>query len=301
MRIAVAATGEVAIPTLNWLRGSAHEIALVISRPDRPAGRGRTVKTSLVSQWALENNIVLIRPESPLELDGSINDLDLVLTIGYGQLVPENVLNLPRYGFINLHFSLLPTYRGAAPAQRAIENGERESGVTVFALEKGLDTGPIYSSARIEIQPTWRSADLLSVLAEMGPSVVARALDAVESGLAPVPQNGVSSNAPKISKEEAKIDWNHSAEVLLRRIRAFFPHPVAWSEYHGGVFKITSASFSNQSLAPGEIQVVENEVVVGCGQGSAIVLKTVISAGKKEMAGMDWARGARLSAGAHFG
>ena len=301
MRIAVAGTPGVAIPTLNWLCESAHEIALVISQPDRPAGRGRTVKSSPVSQWALDNGFPLIRPESPQELDGAINDLDLVLTIGYGQLLPENVLKLPRYGFINLHFSLLPAYRGAAPAQRAIENGDGESGVTVFALDKGMDTGAIYSSARIKIQPTWRSSDLLQVLAEMGPSVVALALDAIENGLAPVPQNGISSYAPKISKEEAKIDWDQNADVILRRIRAFFPHPVAWSDFHGGVFKVIAASLSDLTLAPGEIQVIENEVVVGCAQGSAIVLNRVISAGKKEMAGMDWARGARLSAGAHFG
>ena len=301
MRIAVAGTPGVAIPTLNWLCESTHEIVLVISRPDRPAGRGRTVKSSPVSQWALDNSFPLIRPDSPHELNGMINDLDLVLTIGYGQLLPENILKLPRYGFINLHFSLLPAYRGAAPAQRAIENGETESGVTVFALDKGLDTGAIYSSARIDIQPTWRSADLLPVLAGMGPSVVARAFDAIESGLAPVPQNGISSYAPKISKEEAKIDWNQNAEVILRRIRAFFPHPVAWSDFHGVVFKITAASLSDRTLGPGEIQVIEDEVIVGCAQGSAIVLKSVISAGKKEMAGMDWARGARLLAGEHLG
>ena len=195
----------------------------------------------------------------------------------------------------------MPAYRGAAPVQRAIENGESETGVTVFALDKGLDTGAIYSSARIEIQPTWRSADLLPVLAGMGPSVVALAFDAIENGHAPAPQNGISSHAPKISKKEAKIDWNHNAEVILRRIRAFFPHPVAWSDYRGGVFKITAASLSDEDLASGEIQVIDREVVVGCGQGSAIVLKSVISAGKKEMAAMDWARGARISAGAHFG
>ena len=301
MRIAVAGTPGVAIPTLNWLCESTHEIALVISQPDRPAGRGRTVKSSPVSQWALDNSFPLIRPESPQELDGAINDLDLVLTIGYGLLLPENVLKLPRYGFINLHFSLLPAYRGAAPAQRAIENGEVETGVTVFALDKGLDTGAIYSSARIEIQPTWRSADLLLVLAGMGPSAVARAIDAIESGLVPVPQNGISSYAPKISKKEAKIDWNQNAEVILRRIRAFFPHPVAWSDFRGGVLKITAASLSDRTLGPGEIQVIENEVIVGCAQGSAIVLKSIISAGKNEMAGMDWARGARFSAGEHLG
>ena len=301
MHIGVAATPEVAIPTLNWLYGSEHEIALVISQPDRPAGRGREMRSSAVSRWAIEKNLPLLRPQSPQELDGVINDLDLVLTIGYGSLIPEGILKLPRHGFLNLHFSLLPAYRGAAPAQRAIEHGEVHSGVTVFALDKGMDTGPIYSSAKVEIQPDWRAQELLSVLADMGPRVAAAAFAAIEKGITPTPQIGLSSLAPKISKNEAKIDWNKSAEVILRCIRAFFPQPVAWSEFQDGVFKITSAAIFDALLAPGQIRVIENNVVVGCGQESAIALLRVLPMGKKEMSGMDWARGARLGVGAHFG
>lgn len=301
MRIGVAATPEVAIPTLNWLYESEHEIALVISQPDRPAGRGREIKSSAVSRWAIERNLPLLRPQTPQELDAVISDLDLVLTIGYGVLLPENILKLPRHGFLNLHFSLLPAYRGAAPAQRAIEHGELQSGVSVFALDKGMDTGPIYSSAQVEIQPDWRTAELLPVLADMGPRVVAAAFVAIEKGIAPRPQIGLSSLAPKISKSEAKIDWNESAETILRRIRAFYPQPVAWSEFQGGVLKITSATIFNAFVVPGQVRVVENNVVVGCGQGSALALLGVLPAGKKEMAGMDWARGARLGDGAQLG
>lgn len=301
MRIAVAATPEVAIPTLNWLYESEHEIALVISQPDRPAGRGRKIRSSAVSRWAIERNLPLLHPQTPQELVGVINDLDLVLTIGFGVLLPENILKLPRHGFLNLHFSLLPAYRGAAPAQRAIEHGEVLSGVTVFALDKGMDSGPIYSSAQVGIRSDWRTAELLPVLADMGPRVVAAAFAAIEKGIAPTPQIGLTTLAPKISRSEAKIDWNHNAEVILRRIRAFYPQPVAWSEFQGGVFKITAATVFNALVAPGQIRVIENSVVVGCGQGSALALLNVLPAGKKEMAGMDWARGVRLGEGAHLG
>lgn len=301
MRIAVAATPEVAIPTLNWLYESEHEIALVISQPDRPAGRGREIRGSAVSRWAIERNLPLLHPQTPQELAGVINDLDLVLTIGYGVLLPEDILKLPRHGFLNLHFSLLPAYRGAAPAQRAIEHGELLSGVTVFALDKGMDTGPIYSSAQVEIQPDWRTTELLPVLAGMGPRVVATAIAAIEKGIAPTPQIGLTTLAPKISKLEAKIDWNYNAKVILRHIRAFYPQPVAWSEFQGGVFKITSATIFDALVEPGQISVIENNVVVGCGQGSALALLRVLPAGKKEMAGMDWVRGAHLGDGAHLG
>lgn len=301
MRIGVAATPDIAIPTLNWLYESEHEIALVISKPDRLSGRGRKIKHTAVSTWAIEKSLPLLRPESPLELDGAINNLDLVLTIGYGVLLPMSILKLPRHGFLNLHFSLLPAYRGAAPVQRAIENGEVESGVTVFALDKGMDTGPIYSYAKIEIENGWRAQELILALAEMGPSVVGEAFAAIEKGVAPTPQVGISSVAPKISKQEAKVDWNQSAGTVLRRIRAFYPQPIAWCEFRDGVLKITSATLSQLSLAPGELMISENRVVVGCGDDCAIALVRVIPAGKREMDAMDWARGARLNKGEQSG
>lgn len=301
MRIGIAATPDVAIPTLNWLRDSVHEIALVISQPDRPSGRGREISSSAVTDWAIEEGIALIRPESPNQLIGAIEDLDLVLTIGYGVLLPESILKLPRYGFLNLHFSLLPAYRGAAPVQRAIENGESITGVTVFALDKGMDTGPIYSSASIAIQPEWRTQELLLELAAIAPAVVAAAFIEIENNVAPRAQSGLASPAPKITKEEARIDWNQSAQVISRRIRAFYPAPGAWSMWNGAGFKVTRANIFQADLSVGKIAIIDGHVIVGCGQKSALSLLTVIPAGKKEMDARDWARGARLSAGAHFG
>lgn len=301
MRIGVAATPDVAIPTLNWLLESEHQISLVISQPDRPAGRGRELTPSPVTLWAQAQGIELLRPESPSELIGAIQALDIVLTIGYGVLLPEAILSLPRYGFINLHFSLLPAYRGAAPAQRAIENGESVTGVTVFSLDKGMDTGPIYTTTDLAIDKDWRSLELLKALAELGPQVVNEALLAIESGVKPHPQNGLATLAPKITKEEARIDWLLSSLTLSRKIRAFYPAPCAWSTWEENSFKITRAHASTADLSVGEIAVIDGDVVVGCGEGTALTLESVVPAGKKEMTAIEWARGARLMQGAHFG
>ncbi len=300
MRIGVAATPAVALPTLDWLFESAHEIALVISQPDRPAGRGRPLVSSDVSQWALDRKIPLIRPHSPEELLGYIEDLDCVLTIGYGVLLPESILLLPRHGFLNLHFSILPAYRGAAPVQRALERGESATGVTVFALDKGMDTGAIYSQAHLSIEPIWRSSELMNALALLGPNVVEAALVAIEQGIKPTPQMGATSIAPKISKTEARIDWSLSSEVTLARIRGFFPKPCAWSQFNAVVLKVIQAQIFNAALRPGEISVIDGNLVVGCADSSAIALLRVLPGGRKEMSGIEWSRGLHLHGGEHF-
>jgi len=182
VRIGVAATPDVAIPTLNWLLQSEHEIGLIITQPDRPAGRGQVLQQTAVSDWAQGHQIPVVKPGSSQELVGTIEDLDLVLTIGYGVLLPENILSLPKHGFLNLHFSLLPAYRGAAPAQRALHNGETITGVTVFQLDKGMDTGPIFAQQAIDIDPSWRSFELLKHLSDLGPKVVERSFEMIENG-----------------------------------------------------------------------------------------------------------------------
>jgi methionyl-tRNA formyltransferase len=301
MRIGVAATPDVAIPTLDWLLHSEHSLELVITQPDKPAGRGRTLTQSIVGDWANAHKISLLKPLSSDDLIGKIEELDLVLTIGYGVLLPEHILNLPKNGFLNLHFSLLPAYRGAAPAQRALQNGESKTGVTVFQLDKGMDTGPIYSQATIEIEPTWRSVELLDQLARIGPQSVADAFDMVKQGLKPFVQSGTTSIAPKISKAEAKIDFNKPAIDVTNSIRAFTYDPGAWTLWKGEPFKITSAQISSeQSIPTGSLLTLGHSVFVGTSNGALEIL-TVIPSGKKEMTASEWARGARLSGGEFFG
>jgi methionyl-tRNA formyltransferase len=232
---------------------------------------------------------------------GKVEDLDLVLTIGYGVLIPESILSLPKKGFLNLHFSLLPAYRGAAPAQRALHNGEVTTGVTVFQLDKGMDTGPIFAQESITIDPSWRSLELLNELANLGPDVVKRAFEMIESGKSSSVQVGNSTNAPKISKAEAKIDFTRDSTLIANAIRAFTYEPGAWTLWKGESFKICATGVSNTSSGtPGGIFILDKSVFVSTGSG-AIELLRVIPAGKKEMDAIDWARGARLTGGEIFG
>jgi methionyl-tRNA formyltransferase len=301
MRIGVAATPDVAIPTLDWLLQSEHSLELVITQPDKPAGRGRTLSQSIVGDWAVAHGISLFKPSSPDDLIGKIEDLDLILTIGYGVLLPERILTLPKHGFLNLHFSLLPAYRGAAPAQRALQNGEVKTGVSVFQLDKGMDTGPIYSQATIDIQPSWRSVELLNELAKVGVQSVSEALQLVKQGQTPTIQSGNSSIAPKISKAEAKIDFTTSALQVVNAIRAFTYEPGAWTTWKGEPFKITSAQLASENNFPtGTLATIEGSVFVGTKDGAVEIL-TVIPSGKKEMTASEWARGARLSGGELLG
>ena len=301
MRIGVAATPDVAIPTLNWLLQSEHEVSLVITQPDRPAGRGRSLQHSVVAEWAEGHQITVVKPETPQDLIGKIEDLDLVLTIGYGVLLPENILSLPKKGFLNLHFSLLPAYRGAAPAQRALHNGETVTGVTVFQLDKGMDTGPVFARESLNIDPTWRSFELLQRLAHLGPNVVKRSFEMIESGKNSIEQVGTPSNAPKISKTEAKIDFNQDYISIANAIRAFTYEPGAWTLWKGEPFKICATRMSDQTLdTPGKISVIDKSVFVSTGSGALEILR-VIPSGKKEMDAIEWARGARLNGGDFFG
>jgi len=301
MRIGVAATPDVAIPTLDWLLQSEHSLELVITQPDKPAGRGRILTQSIVGDWAVAHGISLFKPSSPDDLIGKIEDLDLILTIGYGVLLPERILSLPKHGFLNLHFSLLPAYRGAAPAQRALQNGEVKTGVSVFQLDKGMDTGPIYSQATIDIQPSWRSVELLNELAKVGVQSVSEALLLVKQGQTPTIQSGNSSIAPKISKAEAKIDFTTSALQVVNAIRAFTYEPGAWTTWKGEPFKITSARLASEHNFPtGTLATIEGSVFVGTKDGAVEIL-TVIPSGKKEMTASEWARGARLSGGELLG
>jgi methionyl-tRNA formyltransferase len=301
MRIGVAATPDVAIPTLNWLLKSDHTIEVVITQPDKPAGRGRNLKQSVVADWATANFIRVLKPTKPSELIGHLEELDLVLTIGYGVLLPEEILNLPRHGFLNLHFSLLPAYRGAAPAQRALHNGEVQSGVTVFQLEKGMDTGPIYSQQELDIAPEWRSFELLREMSLLGPSCVEQAFTMINAGHSPVMQSGVASIAPKINKAEAQLNFSLTSQSILNAIRAFTYEPGAWSLWKGEPFKITNARLTETiSSKISHIRIEGTSVLVGTGDYD-LEITQVIPAGKKEMPAIDWARGARLTGGEIFG
>ena len=297
MKIAVAASPEVAIPTLEYLLASQHELALVISRPDSQVGRGRELTPTAVSSWAMAHGIELYRPNKAADLDERLKSFDLVITIGYGVLLPEFILSQPKHGFINLHFSLLPRLRGAAPAQRAIIEGVTETGVTVFQLDAGMDTGPTYLQAKHLIKLNTTAGELLNELALLGPSAIGQTISAIESGIQPIPQDhSIATGAAKLGKAEAQIDWANSAGKIVNKILGFAPNPGATAKFRGEVLRILRAQVSEISLPVGEISLTNGSVVVGTST-NAVELLEVTPAGKKAMSASAWANGARLVAG----
>jgi len=297
VKIAVAASPDVAIPTLEYLQSSSHNLALVISRPDSQVGRGREFAPTSVSSWALLNRIELYRPSKVTDFDERLREFDLVITIGYGLILPQYLLDQPKYGFINLHFSLLPKLRGAAPVQRAIINGLTETGVTVFKLNAGMDTGPIYVQERFPIAAEVTAGELLIELAKLGPNLIANTLTMIETGVEPTEQNhNLASTAPKLSKLESQITWDNSATQIVNQINGYSPNPGATATFRGDVIKINRARISDFQLSVGEIVLASGKVLVGTSD-LAVELIEVTPAGKRTMSAVAWANGARFSAG----
>jgi len=301
VKIAVAASPEVAIPTLEYLLASQHELALIISRPDNQVGRGREITQTAVSTWAIAHGIELYRPNKAADFDERLKNYDLVITIGYGVLLPEFILSQPKHGFINLHFSLLPKLRGAAPAQRAIIEGFTETGVTVFQLDAGMDTGPIYRQKEIAMPDKATTSSLLEDLAAIGAPVVLDAIKAIEANEIPVIQSEIGrSRAEKLSKDEGRIDWQLPATKIERKIRAFYPAPGAWTTFRDEAIRIESAQTNEaKSGQLGELLLEGKELFVCTAEGSLQIF-TVKPAGKASMPAMDWVNGARIEPEARF-
>jgi methionyl-tRNA formyltransferase len=253
------------------------------------------MQASPVAQWAMANGIDTHKPESKDEIGKLVNGLDLVLTIGFGTIIPEDILQIPRYGFINLHFSLLPRWRGAAPVQRAIEAGDSVTGVTVFQLDKGMDTGPIYSTSQITLSSEVSTGQLFDTLADLGVKPVLSSLQMIVAGEKPKPQSEVgATRAKKLSKEEGRIDWTSEALDILRKVNAFNPNPGAWSEFRGQVLKINAVRISDQILPAGQINSFSKSILVGT-SSYAVELIEVTPAGKSTLSASAWANGARLT------
>ncbi len=307
MRLIFAGTPEVALPALDAVAGSRHELLAVLTRPDAPAGRGRHLVRSPVGGWADERGIEVLTPAKPREpafLD-RLRALapDCVPVVAYGALVPPAALEIPRYGWVNLHFSLLPAWRGAAPVQYSVLHGDEVTGASVFQLEQGLDTGPVFGTLTETIGPADTAGDLLGRLAVAGARLLVDVLDGIEDGiLAPQPQpdDGVTQ-APKLTVEDAQIRWVEPAFAVDRRIRAATPAPGAWTTLRGERVKLGPVRrTTGEALPAGEILVERNRVLVGTGT-VPVQLGEVRAAGKKPMPADAWARGTRPEPGERFG
>ncbi|WP_433566412.1 methionyl-tRNA formyltransferase [Nocardia sp. CA-151230] len=303
MRLVFAGTPEPAVPSLRRLiESSRHEVVGVVTRPDAVAGRGRKITRSPIGRLADEHGIPVFTPKRPSEPE-FIEQLtalapDCCPVVAYGALLPEPVLDIPRHGWINLHFSLLPAWRGAAPVQAAILAGDEYTGASTFRIEKGLDTGPVFGTMTERIAVADTAGSLLERLADSGSVLLESTLDAVEDGTVhaiPQPLDGISY-APKVDPEAGRIRWSQPALAIDRRIRAVTPAPGAWTEIDGKRLKLGPVEMMEETLPVGTIDIRKTGVYLGTAS-TAVRLTQVQPQGKRMMPALDWARGARLEPG----
>ncbi|MGF1648749.1 MAG: methionyl-tRNA formyltransferase [Kineosporiaceae bacterium] len=300
MRLVLAGTPAPAVPALRALLASRHEVAAVLTRPDAAAGRGRRSLPSPVRLAAAEAGLEVLTPQRVRDPD-LLDRLrriapDCCPVVAYGALIPPAALGIPPHGWVNVHFSVLPAWRGAAPVQRAIAAGDAETGVTVFRLDEGLDTGPVLATMVEPLRPRDTAGEVLDRLATAGADLLVRVLDAVEAGALqarPQAADGVS-HAPKVTVTEARVDFGLPAHVVDRRIRAVTPEPGAWTTVRGDRVRLGPVTVSPDPtrLAPATVAVHRREVLVGTGT-SAVVLGAVQPPGRRPMPAPDWARGVR--------
>jgi methionyl-tRNA formyltransferase len=319
LRIIFCGTPDFALPSLRHLLAqSDFQIAGVVTQPDRPRGRGHATSSSSVKEAAVSAGVPVYQPEK-IRSDEALQYFhrtapDAVVIIAYGQIIPQRLIEIPRLGWINLHSSLLPKYRGAAPIHRAIINGETSTGLTTMRIDAGLDTGPTLLKFETDVGPDETAPQLYARLSEAGAPLVAETLRALERGtIVPAPQdNSRATFAPPLEKEEGRIDWSLPAQQIYNRIRGLQPWPGAFTSFRGkncaiwgrpilGMGASFEASPAGATRASGEILAGSGKVHVACGDGTALQLEFVQLEGRKRITALEFANGARLKPGDQFG
>lgn len=304
MQISVASSSLVSIPIIEAVLASEHTLGSIITNPDKPAGRGKKIEPNDLAKWAEAKGLDVAKPADTSELNRHLlaAQPQLIITCAYGRLIPVELLHGPRFGWVNLHFSILPKLRGAAPVQWALLNGDTSTGYTIFKLDKGMDTGPVYLSKEVNIAETDTTPLLLDKLAKLAVPDLLEVISTIgKTRATPQPLTGVSL-APKISKDMARIDWESPTEMILRQDRALSDNPGIWSVFEGeriSLFGLREVLAPNSLKISGEIEVVNGELLVRTAD-SVIAITEVTPAGKKRMSGGDFARGARLVQGSKF-
>ena len=315
MRIVFCGTPEFAVPALRALLANPEfAVEAVVTQPDRPRGRGQRVSASPVKEVAAQAGVRIYQPVSMKsdEARDFVAEIkpDAVVIIAYGQIIPRRLLEIPRLGWMNLHGSLLPKYRGAAPIAWAIINGERKTGLTTMRLDPGLDTGPILMKREIEIGSDETAPELAKRMAELGAPLVAESLIKLERGeTAPIPQDSTqASYAPILTKEHGHIDWSLTAGEIYNRIRGLAPWPGAFTTFRGRLCQIwgrpsapVAAGDAAIASEPGTLIVSNTTIEVICGQGTRLQLEAVQIEGRKRISGREFVTGARLASGERFG
>lgn len=312
MRLVFAGTPETAVPSLAVLRESRHDVVAVVTRPDAPVGRGRRLEASPVKSYAQEHGIPVLTPDrtGTPEFRQALRDLrpEVCPVVAYGKILPAATLAIPRLGWVNLHFSVLPAWRGAAPVQHAVMAGDEVTGACTFLVEPDLDTGPVYGMLTEPIGPTDTAGDLLHKLSRSGATLLLATIDAIADGTAvavPQPSEGVSY-AAKLEAVAARVSWALPAHIVDRRIRGCTPEPGAWTLFRGERLKVGPVRPSSAGMpagttpAPGELVATKSAVFVGTAT-EPVRLGEVVPLGRRGMAAADWARGVRIRTGERLG
>jgi methionyl-tRNA formyltransferase len=299
MRIVFIGTGEIGVPTLRALEKSEHELVGVVTQPDKPVGRSQKITAPPVKAALSESKMATLQPARIKDHEAieQIRALkpDVIVVMAYGQILPRAVLEIPKIACLNLHASLLPRWRGAAPIQAAIAAGDRETGITAMYMDEGLDTGDILLQHKIDISPTETGATLHDRLAQIAPEALLESLHLLAAGNARrISQDqALATHAPKLNREAGRLNWNEAAEAIERKIRAYNPWPGAFTEFGGRNLKIFSAAIVDLRGKPGEILRKEKELVIGAADG-ALSLTEVQLEGKKRMTASEFLRGLKV-------
>jgi methionyl-tRNA formyltransferase len=306
LKVVIASSSYVSKPLISLLSSSReHELIGLITNPDKATGRGMNIVANELASWGMSNGINVLKPEGRDNLKDLIKTLnpEIVITIAYGQIIPEDFLNLPKYGWINVHFSSLPRWRGAAPVQWAILSADKETGVTIFQLDKGMDTGPVYLSESVSIERDETTEMLLTRLSNIGADLAIQSLSKIQTGIKPVAQfNSGVKLAPKITKNDGKIDWHENTDEIFNRYRALAGNPGIWTLLGELRLKIDSLEISNrvEKISPAEVLISDEHLLVGANNG-VIEIKTLTPAGRSQMSAAEFIRGLTNKSGLQLG
>jgi methionyl-tRNA formyltransferase len=307
MRVVFFGTPEFAVPSLRALV-SGHDVAAVFTQPDRPKGRGNEISESPIKKAALALNLPIYQPERVRrpEIVEQLKGLsaDLMVVVGYGQIIPQSIIDLPGYGILNVHASLLPKYRGAAPIQWAIANGEKETGVTIMQIDAGLDTGDMLLKRVVAIGPDETAPELSARLAPLGAELLVQAIQRIENGsiCREKQDDSAATYAPILKKTDGKVDWFRPAQQIYDRLRGFTPWPGAYTTFRGQQLLLWRARVADdRDVSPGELRIERRRLFAGCGENTVLELLELQPAGKKRMPAPGFLNGYQLSEGEKLG
>ena len=306
MKVLIASSSLLATPLFDEFRKSNnHEILGILTNPDKPTGRGQKIEANDLALWAEENGFATYKPSNSAVVESIVSELkpDLVVTIAYGQLIKKAALTIPSYGWINIHFSALPKWRGAAPVQHAIMQGDSQIGVSIFKLDEGMDTGPVYVTKLTDIDANETTTELLQRLSLIGAEMTLQVLEMIKAGKEPTPQQlSTATLAPKISKNDGKIQWQATALQINNLFRALKDNPGVWCSFSENRIKIDGLRITdlNNNLEPGQVLIENEKMIVGT-KDKAIELLRITPAGRSSMTAAEFVRGLSVKDGLYLG